>query len=418
MKNLPAIEGLGFICSLGNNRDAVLEHLQEDRSGLGPFPHTWSRKSRIRMAGTLEGFECYSPRLQDWVVPTRFSIPRELGRNVAPHVLFGYWALKEALEDAGIELDSPTLQRAGLYAASAGSPMMLHHYVDQMKESQASRIHPTGVLNSIAGTLNFTLGALFGIQGGNCGFVSACTSSAHAIGYAIDDLMNDRIQTAIIVAGEDLTAESLLPFDGMRALSSQEGIGASRPFDRERDGFVPTGGAVALVLKNQPTSNAYALLRHWDHSSDGHDAAISHPEGEGIYQAMDRLTRRARLHPERIDYINAHATSTQRGDQSEALGIRKYLQRTPVPISSTKGLTGHALSMAGALEAAFCALMIRHQFIAGNPNLENPDPACKTLNLPRRARPQPLRRILSNSCGFGGSNVCLLLEHPQLAQSE
>lgn len=417
MKTIPSINGLGFICSIGNNRGDVLESLQQDRSGLGPFPHTWSTDSPVRMAGTLEGFQCATTNPIDWTVPAPFSIPRELGRTIAPHLLFAYWALQEALQDAGIEPASLTLKNAGLYAASAGSPLLLHHHVSHMQESRGSRINPSGVLSSISGTLNFSLGALFGIQGGNCGFVSACTSSAHAIGYAIEDLLAERIDTAVIVAGEDLTAESLLPFAGMRALSTSEGAGASCPFDRNRDGFVPTGGAVAIILQSRPHSGTYALLRHWDHSSDGHDAAVSHPEGEGIFRALSRLTRRTGLHPEQMDYLNAHATSTVRGDRSEAIGIQRYLGKTPVPVSSTKGLTGHGLSMSGALEAGFCSLMMKHQFIAGNPNLENPDDCCETLNLPRNARAHPLKRILSNSCGFGGSNVCLLLESPQLADS-
>jgi len=406
------ITGLGFICSIGNSRKEVAHSLQNGISGLGPFPHVWSSRNSTRIAGTLEGFDLTSPDRSQWTYPDTYDIPRTFLRGCAPHALYAYHALKQALADAGIGEHSDKLRKASLYCASAGSPMMLHHYIDQMKQTEGRRVDPLGILSSISGTLNFSLGAHFGIEGGNCGFVSACTSSAHAIGYALNELQQGRNDTAIVVAAEDLTAESLLPFSGMRALSTRDDPRASRPFDRDRDGLVPTGGAVALILEKTTEPAGYATLSQWAHTSDGYDMAISHPEGKGLHRAMVQVIRQAALAPKDIDYINAHATSTKRGDLSEIHALLQFLGNppAPVPISSTKGITGHGLSMSGAMEVAFCALMLNEQFIAGNPHLDNPAPEAAPLNLPVDSKPAKLMRILSSSSGFGGSNVCILME--------
>lgn len=405
------ITGLGFICSLGNSSEEVLHNLREGVSGLGPFPHRWSTQSPVTVAGTLRGYDFTRTDRRQWIYPESPAMPRTFLRNAAPHGIMAYHALTQALADAQISTNSETIARAGLYCASAGSAMMLHHYVDEMKDSSGRRVNPSGVLSSIAGTLNFSLGAAFGIQGANCGFVSACTSSAHALGYAVDDLRLGRTETALVVAAEDLNAESLLPFAGMRALSEGRDSRASRPFDEHRNGFVPTGGAVALILQRDADGESYAKVTGWAQSADGFDSAVPDPDGAGLYRAMQGALHEAGLKPNQLDYINAHATSTRRGDISEARALLRLLgPHTPkVPVSSTKGITGHSLSMAGALECAFCALMIRHGFIPGNPHLDNPDPEVRSLNLPRSTLARCPRSILSNSSGFGGSNVCLIL---------
>lgn len=274
-----------------------------------------------------------------------------------------------------------------------------------------------GVVSSISGTLNFNLAAHYKIQGANVGFVSACASSAHALGYALDEIRMGRQDIIVVVGAEDFSAESLLPFAAMNALSCASSSDASRPWDVKRDGFVATGGAAVLILESPQYARhrgakPLARLSGWGQGSDGLDKTASHPDGAGLARAMQLAMRDAGITPAQIDYINAHATSTKVGDISEARAIATACGNLPIPVSSTKGQTGHSLSMAGALEAAFCTLCIAHDFYPGNAHLEQPDLACAHLNLPTQSRSMALHTVLSNSSGFGGANVALILQKP------
>jgi 3-oxoacyl-[acyl-carrier-protein] synthase I len=276
-------------------------------------------------------------------------------------------------------------------------------------------VHPMGVVSSIAGTLNFNLAAAFGIRGAVTGFVSACAASTHALGYARDEIVLGRQRRMLIVGAEEPVWESLLPFSGMRALTKQaEPRLASRPFDRQRDGFVGAGGAVALVLEEADLAQArgaqiYAELAGWGQCADGFSVAQSDPNGRGLATAMRRALANARIGPADLEYVNAHATSTPVGDAAEARALLDVLGAARPPVSSTKGLTGHPLSMAGALETALCCVAVREGLIPGNAHLTEPDEACGDLCLPRENLATTPRIILKNSSGFGGSNVCLVL---------
>ncbi len=250
-----------------------------------------------------------------------------------------------------------------------------------------------------------------------CGFVSACASSSHALGYALDEIRLGRQKRVLVVGAEEVHAETVLPFGGMRALTpNPDPESASRPFDRRRDGFVSTGGAVALIVEEVQTARErsapiYAELAGWGQAGDGHNVAMSHPEGRGLAEAMTRAFKDSGLTREQVDYINAHATSTPVGDRSEAVAIGKVYEgssRRP-KVSSTKALTGHGLSMSGALETAICALAIRDGFIPGCAHLQEVDPACEHLDLPRETVSEKPAVVLNNSSGFGGSNVCIAL---------
>ena len=277
-----------------------------------------------------------------------------------------------------------------------------------------------GIISSIAGTLNFNLAAHYRISGAVCGFVSACASSSHALGYAMDEIRLGRQQRMLVVGAEDMTAESIISFSSLRALSiNPDPATASRPFDRRRDGFVGTGGAVALIVEDAALArrrgvHIYAELIGWGQAGDGYGVATSHPEGAGLREAMRRTLADARVDASDVAYVNAHATSTQAGDRSEALALHAVFTSNGAKprISSTKALTGHGLSLAGAMEAAFCALAIDEGFIPGAAHLEEPDPVCEGLDLPRASLDEAPRVVLNNSSGFGGSNVCHLLRRP------
>ena len=279
------------------------------------------------------------------------------------------------------------------------------------------RANPMSVVSSIAGTLNFSLAAHFHIAGAVCGFVSACASSSHALGYACDEIRLGRLDRVFVLGAEEHNAETLLGFSGMRALSTEPDPRlASRPFDEGRNGFVGAGGAAVLVLEAAGIAQArgariQAEVAGWGQSADGHSIAISHPEGAGLQRAMQAALADAGVEPRQVDWISAHATSTPVGDRAEAIALRSVFSAAgarPI-VSSTKGLTGHPLSLSGVMEAAFGVLAIGADFIPGNAHLVRPDPACEGLELPRESVNRAPDVVLNNSSGFGGSNVCHVL---------
>lgn len=418
MPRTAVITGLGFITCIGNDRAAVVRSLREGRHGLERVEFLGNPNLAVKVVGTIKEFQAHTPNWRDWIFPARYAIPRETLRGLSPHGLFALCAIEQALADAALGAPEIRDGQTGLYCASAGSTLLAHHHVNRLLESQGERCHPLSVVSSIAGTLNFNLAAHYGIRGAVGGFVAACASSSHALGCALDDIRLGRQQRMIVIGAEEATPESILPFGAMGALSTNPDPNtASRPFDVDRDGFVGAGGAVALILEEAEFARArrapvYAEFAGWGQASDGYSIAISHPEGTGLADAIGRALADSRLAPGDIDYINAHATSTQAGDRSEAMALHRIFTATGArpAISSTKGLTGHPLSMAGVMEAAFCALAIKEGFIPGNAHLQTPDPTCKGLDLPRETLARSPRAVLSTSSGFGGSNVALVFK--------
>ena len=418
MNRTAVVTGLGFITSIGNDRSAVTESLRSGRVGIERIEFLGNPALTTKVAGTVKEFAVDSPSWRDWRYPARYPLPRETLRSLAPHGLYALCATEQALADAGLTREAIADGSTGLYCASAGSAFLLHHNLTQMHAARFERGNPMGVVMSIAGTLNFNLAAHYGIRGAVGGFVAACASSSHALGCALDDIRLGRQTRMLIVGAEEVNAETVLPFAAMRALStSADPATASRPFDQARDGFVAAGGAVCLILEEAETARErgapiYAELAGWGQAADGYNVAVSHPHGSGLVEAMHRALADARAAPADIDYVNAHATSTPAGDRSEALALHTVFSKAGAHplISSTKGLTGHPLSMAGVMETAFCALAIRDGFVPGNANLANPDEACAGLNLPRACVDAAPRVILNNSSGFGGSNVCHVLK--------
>ena len=345
----PFITGVGFITPIGNDRSSVERCLREGRHGIAPVQFLGNPDLPVKVAGTVKGFAVDSPSWREWTWPSEYFVPKEVLRGLAPHGLYAICAVEQALAHAGLRAsDVAGDTETGLYCASAGSAMLLHHNLAQMRAAHGSRGNPLGIVSSIAGTLNFTLAAHFRITGTVCGFVSACASSSHALGYAIDDLRLGRIKRAIVVGAEEMNADSLLPFAHMRALARHSDPRlASRPFDAGRTGFVGAGGAVALVLEAQAAAadrgaRALAVAAGWGQAADGHSVAASHPEGEGLRLAMERALADAGAAPEDIDFVSAHATSTPVGDRAEAIALSKMRfwvsGSIPWPVSLTLSL--------------------------------------------------------------------------------
>jgi 3-oxoacyl-(acyl-carrier-protein) synthase len=411
------VTGLGFVTSIGNDRAAVSRSLRELTSGIERIEFLPGAKLPVQVAGTIKGFHTPGALWPAWRWPEGYAISRDLLRGLPPHGLYAMVAFEQALAAAGLSPADVANEETGLLCASAGSPRLSRHYLNQMVDSKGERLAPMGIVSSIAGTLNFNLAAHYGIRGAVGGFASACASSTQAIGYACDEIKLGRQQRMLVVGGEDLTFESTFPFHGMRALSQNpDPAAASRPFDRDRDGFVGTGGAVVLLLESADTALARgtrieAEILGWGQASDGYNVAGSDPDGRGLALAMQRALRDAGVKPGEIDYVNAHATSTPAGDRSEAVALHAVFTRADAhpAVSSTKALTGHGLSLAGAMETAFCAVCLKDGYIPGAANLEHPDPVCAGLNLPRATISGAPRLVLKNSSAFGGSNVCIVL---------
>ena len=410
------ITGLGFVTSIGNDAATVTRNLRDLRHGFEVYPPFQKPDVPVKVIGTIKEFTTDSVDPEDWTFPSTYKIKRELLRTMAPNGLFAHCAMLQAVGDARLAEDDISNPLTGLYAASAGSPYLLHYHHERLNKLGVMRCSPLGIVASIAGTLNFNLIAAFKIQGSSCGFSSACASSAHALGYAYDDLVLGRQKRMFVVGAEDGNVDAILPFAGMRTLSLQTDPNlASRPFDAARDGFVGTGGSVALVLETEDEVirrgvTPYAEVLGWGQASDGWNVAISHPEGSGSAASMTNALRAAKVAPAEVDYVNAHATSTLIGDVSEARALRRVFKDSlsRVAVSSTKALTGHGLSLAGAMESGFCALAIREGFIPGNAHLTKVDPECADLNIPRVTENRPPGIVVKNSSGFGGANVALV----------
>jgi 3-oxoacyl-[acyl-carrier-protein] synthase-1 len=412
------VTGIGLITSIGNDAASVTASLRDSRHGFELYPPFRADDIPVKVAAPVKGFMTDSTDPEDWTFPERYRIRREVIRGMAPHGVYAWCAMQQALEDARLEETDCSNPDTGLYAASGGSPHLMGHMLQRMHTLGVMRCSPLGIVASISGTVNFNLVAHFKIKGSSCGFSSACASSSHALGFAYDDLVLGRQKRMFVVGAEDGNVDSILPFAGMRALSLQKDPAlASRPFDAARDGFVGTGGASVLVLETEDEvarrgAKVYCEVAGWGQASDGHNVAISHPDGHGLRLAVEHALRSSKTNVEEVDYINAHATSTPIGDVSEVRAL-KALFKTPAArpaISSTKALTGHGLSLAGAMESAFCAIAIKDGFMPGSAHITQLEPECEGLNIIRSTLPAQPTVVLNNSSGFGGANVSLVFK--------
>lgn len=408
------VTGLGFVSSIGNDRREVLESLRGMRSGIEIYPPFDDPKIPVHVMGTVKGFETSSLDQEDWTYPSRYRVNRAFLRSLSPHALYGYCAMTQAIEEAKLGPEEVSNEDTGLYTASAGSTSFLVHHLNYLNEFGAERSQPKAIVASIAGTLNFNLASQFHIKGATCGFVSACASSGHALGLAFEEIHSGRQKRMIVVGAEDGNRDCILPFASMRALSvNPDPATASRPFDVHRDGFVGTGGAVCLILEDEEVARERGITPQarflgYGQASDGYSAVLPEAQGDGLRRAMLQALRRSDLSVADIDYVNAHAPSTQMGDLAEIRALQSVFgDRSSPPVSSTKSLTGHALSMGSILEAGLSILAMEAGLVPATANLREPEAEAAGLDLPTEPRESPIGVFLSNSSGFGGANVSL-----------
>lgn len=413
--NRVVVTGLGFISSIGNDRAAVLQSLREGRCGIEIMPELAAANDRVKLAGTVKDFSFPTADPLDWTFPAHVQFSRSQLRTLVPNAVFASVAMDEAIRDAQLDPALVSSPQTGLYCASAGSSWMTHVALDSVLTRGPARTSAPTVVTGMPNSLHLNLTAKFAIKGASVGFSSACASSAHALGSACDLIRMGRQKIMFVVGAEDCHPCNILPFASLRALSAQSDPAlAPRPFEVNRDGFIITGGGAALVLEDAEHAAArgatiYAEVQGWGQASDGYDVVAPDPSGNGLARAMRNSLQDAQLDASAIDYLNAHATATAAGDLAEINALKAVFTGGKRPqVSSTKALTGHGLSLAGALEAGICCLAIREGFMPASAKIQNLDPACEGIPILTERCDEAPRVAMSNSSGFGGANVALI----------
>ena len=413
------ITGLGFTTSIGNTRAEVTRSLRAARTGIEPYPDFVNDPLvPVTLVGTVKGFNFPTTDFEDWTFPDTYKLGRELLRPMAPNSLYAYFAMRQAIDDAGLSEAQVANPETGLMTANGGSMLMTHSNLTQMDARGVMKTPPMAIINGIPGSLYINLVPAFHIQGPSIGFSSACSSSAHALGMAVDLVRTGKQKRVFVVGAEDCNRYNILPFAGVRALSLATDPDLSPcAFDRKRDGFVGTGGAAVLVVEDLDSArergakNFYAEVLGWGQSSDGYNVLASIPDGSGLARAMTQAITEAGLQPADVEYVNAHATSTPFGDASEINALKRTFPEGQRPlVSSTKSLTGHGLSLAGAMEAGFCCLTLKDGFVPTSAHITDLDPMCDGVPVITQPTEFAPKIVMNNSSGFGGTNVAVVLK--------
>ena len=399
------VTGLGIVSSIGNNAEEVLASLKGGKSGITANEEMAEHGFRSRIAGDLK-------------IDVSEHVDKRTLRFMGPGAAYAHIAMQQAIADAGLEEGDIVNPRTGLVAGSGGpsTSAMLSAHQTVLKTGGTKRIGPFAVPKCMCSTVSANLSTAFKIKGINYSITSACSTSLHCIGNAAEQIMMGKQDVMFAGGGEELDWTLSCLFDAMGAMSSKRNDtpeAASRAFDADRDGFVISGGGGMLVLEDLEHAKArgakiYAEVTGYAATSDGHDMVA--PSGEGGERAM-RLALKTLPQDRKVSYINAHGTSTPVGDVGEVEAVRRVFgQGTTPPISSTKSMTGHAQGAAGALEAIFCLLMLKDDFIAPSINVETLDPALDPAEIATRTvAGAGLDTVMTNSFGFGGTNGSMLL---------
>ena len=392
------ITGMGIVSPLGNNLSETLHSLRETNSGIR-FQEDYEEMGlRCHIAGSVD-------------VDTETLIDRKLRRFMGDAAAYSYIAMDEAIRDAGLEEADVSNERSGIVAGSGGaSSSNLTEAADILREKGLKRIGPYRVTRTMSSTVSACLATSFKIKGVNYSITSACSTSAHCIGHALELIQLGKQDIVFAGGGEEEHWSMTSLFDAMGALSTRNDSPetASRAYDRDRDGFVIAGGAGFVVVEELEHAKArgariYAEIAGYGATSDGYDMVA--PSGEGGERAM-RLAVATVDGP--IDYINAHGTSTPAGDPPEIAAIRRVFGEQMPKISSTKSLSGHSLGAAGVHEAIYSLLMLDNDFICASANIDNLDPEIGAAPIvTKREDGAGINAVLSNSFGFGGTNAVL-----------
>ena len=399
MKNV-VITGVGIKSCIGNTYDDVLESLKNGKSGIVSNSSYADMGFRSQVSGSMD-------------IDFSKLIDRKLLRFMGESAAYSYLAAKDAIEMSSLteeDLDSP---RVGIVAGSGGaSTRVMVSTADITREKGPKRIGPYAVTKSMGSSISAILGTAFKIKGVNYSISSACATSAHCIGHGADLIKSGQQDIVIAGGGEDEHWSSSSLFDAMGALSSNfndDPKKASRPYDKNRDGFVISGGSGILILEEEEhakkrNANILAKLSGYFATSDGYDMVA--PSGEGALRCMQGALK---SYGSDVDYINTHGTSTPVGDLAELNAIKELFINNSPFISSTKSMTGHSLGATGAQEAIYSIMMLRDKFIAPSINIEDVCDEAKGVKLNTETTSSEIKSAMSNSFGFGGTNASLIV---------
>lgn len=399
------ITGVGIWSCLGTNLEEVRHSLYHGISGIGVDQDRIDYGFRSGLTGIVK-----RPQLKG-------LLDRRTRMGLSEEAEYAFMASKEAFQMAGIDDDYLLAHEVGVIFGNDSSAKAIVESANIMDEKHDSAMIGSGLIfQGMNSTVNMNMNTIFHLRGVNFSVSSACASGSHAIGLAYL-LIKQGLQDVVLCGGaQEVNKYAMSSFDALNAFSVRmdEPTKASRPFDRDRDGLIPSGGAAGLVLEEYDHAmkrGATILAEVCGYGFSSNGGGISQPSDEGSVIAMTRAMSDAGLAPDDIDYINAHATSTHQGDMFEAMALSRLFSGKHALISSTKSMTGHECWMAGASEVVYSTLMMQHHFVAPNINFENPDEYSEPLNITAKTVETEIKTVLSNSFGFGGTNSALILKN-------
>ncbi len=397
------ITGMGIYSTIGRNIKEVTHSLYTGKSGIGIDPERKKLGFRSALTGIIE-----KPVFKG-------ILPRRMRVGLAEQGKYAVLATFEAMRHAGIDESYFEENEAGILYGNDSSSTAVVEAADLLREKRDTGLIGSGsIFQSMNSTVSMNLSVILKLKGINFTVSGACASGSHSIGLGYL-MIKQGLQEMVICGGaQEINAFSMASFDGLNAFSIRENNpqAASRPFDRDRDGLVPSGGAATVILESYESAKKrgapiLAEVIGYGFSSNGEH--ISVPNVEGPVKSIERALKDAGVSVDEIDYVNAHATSTPVGDSNEAKALTKVFGISKTPVSSTKGMTGHEMWMGGASEVIYSLLMAQNDFIAPNLNFENPDEAAMNLNIIAKTTGAKINTFLSNSFGFGGTNSTLIV---------
>ncbi|OYY23993.1 MAG: beta-ketoacyl-[acyl-carrier-protein] synthase II [Thiotrichales bacterium 16-46-22] len=406
-KRRVVVTGMGLVSPLGNDVQSSWSAALAGQSGVVPITAFDASLYSTRFGGTIKNLD-----------PSSWISAKEL-KKMDPFIHYGLVAALQAWQDSGLTVNEANAPRIGVSMGSGiGGIGTIEQQHDVLLNSGPRRISPFFVPSSIINMISGHLSIMLGLQGPNMAVVTACATGTHAIGDAMRMIQYGDADVMLAGGAEYATTQlGLAGFSAARALSQRndDPQAASRPWDKDRDGFVLSDGAACLVLEEYEHARArgaeiYAELAGFGMSSDAHHMTMPLSDGSGAARCMQNALRDAGVNAEQVGYINAHGTSTPLGDVAETMAIKRAFgdHAFKLMVSSTKSMTGHALGAAGAIESIFCLLSLRDQQVAPTINLHAPDEGCDLDYVPLEARDSKLDVVLNNSFGFGGTNATLV----------
>ena len=408
-KRRVVVTGLGMITPLGNNVSETWESILKGRSGIAPLDHFDTTDFTVRIGGSVKD------------LPLDDYIPRKDQKKMDPFIHYGIAAGVQAIEDSGLDLDKEDANRIGVAIGSGiGGLSGIEKGTELFHSGGPRRISPFYVPSNIINMISGHLSIMYGFKGPNFSIVTACTTGTHNIGDAARLIEYGDAEVMVAGGAEMATSRTgLAGFAAARALSTrnEEPESASRPWDKDRDGFVLSDGAGVMVLEEyefakKRGAKIYAELIGYGMSADAFHMTAPSENGQGAASCMQNALRNGKITSNDIHYINAHGTSTLAGDIAETVAVKTVFEGNAkkIAISSTKSMIGHLLGAAGGVEAIFSVLAIRDQIAPPTINLENQDPECDLDYVPNVAREMKIETTLSNSFGFGGTNGSLIFK--------